>query len=63
MVKAFGAEEYESRRFRDAADRLRNSNLRYVLQQAIASPIIEFCGVVTIVGCLTYARTQIRPVT
>src|SRR5579872_4765132 len=59
VVKAFGAEEFESRRFRDAAQRLRRSNLRYVLQQAIASPIIELCGVVTIVCLLTYARTQI----
>jgi ATP-binding cassette, subfamily B, bacterial MsbA len=59
VVKAFGAEEYESRRFREAAQRLRRSNLRYVLQQAIASPIIELCGVITIVGLLTYARTQI----
>ena len=59
VVKAFGAEEFESRRFREAAQRLRRSNLRYVLQQAIASPIIELCGVVTIVGLLTYARTQI----
>ena len=59
VVKAFGAEEFESRRFREAAQRLRRSNLRYVLQQAIASPIIELCGVVTIIGLLTYARTKI----
>jgi subfamily B ATP-binding cassette protein MsbA len=59
VVKAFGAEAFEGRRFRAAAQRLRRSNLRYVLQQAIASPIIELCGVVTIVGLLTYARTQI----
>ena len=59
VVKAFGAEEFESRRFREAAHRLRRSNLRYVLQQAVASPVIELCGVVTIVGLLTYARTQI----
>jgi subfamily B ATP-binding cassette protein MsbA len=59
VVKAFGAESFEIHRFREAAQRLRRSNLRYVLQQAIASPIIEFCGVVTIVGLLTYARTKI----
>jgi subfamily B ATP-binding cassette protein MsbA len=59
VVKAFGAEEYEGQRFREAAQRLRRSNLRYVLQQALASPIIELCGVVTIVGLLTYARTRI----
>jgi subfamily B ATP-binding cassette protein MsbA len=59
VVKAFGAEAFEVHRFREAAQRLRKSNLRYVLQQAIASPIIELCGVVTIVSLLTYARTKI----
>ena len=44
VVKSFGAEEIESNRFRDRAQRLRRSNLRYVAQQAIASPLIEFFG-------------------
>ena len=56
VVKSFGAEEIESNRFRDRAERLRSSNLRYVAQQAIASPLIEFFGAITIVGLLTYAR-------
>jgi len=60
VVKSFGAEEVESNRFRVAADKLKSSNLRYVAQQAIASPIIEFFGAVTIVALLTYARGQIR---
>ena len=60
VVKAFGTEVYESRRFRDAARRLLRSNLRYVRQQAISSPLIEMFGALTIVGLLTYARTQIK---
>lgn len=60
VVKSFGAEEVESNRFRARAEKLRDSNLRYVAQQAIASPVIEFFGAVTIVGLLTYARTQIK---
>jgi subfamily B ATP-binding cassette protein MsbA len=60
VVKSFGAEEIESNRFRERAARLRRSNLRYVAQQAIASPVIEFFGALTIVGLLTYARTQIK---
>lgn len=60
VVKAFGAEEVESNRFRDRAEKLRDSNLRYVAQQAIASPVIEFFGAITIVGLLTYARLQIK---
>jgi subfamily B ATP-binding cassette protein MsbA len=60
VVKSFGAEEVESNRFRARGEKLRITNLRYVAQQAIASPVIEFFGAVTIVGLLTYARLQIK---
>ena len=59
IVKSFGTEPHESERFRSAAHRLRSANLHYVAQQAISSPLIEFFGALTIVGLLTYARTQI----
>jgi len=60
VVKSFGAEHFESNRFRDAALRLRRSNFKYVAQQAIGSPLIEFLGAITIVCLVTYARTQIQ---
>jgi len=60
VVKSFGAEDLESNRFRLAASRLKSSNLRYVLQQALSSPLIEFFAALTIVGLLTYARLQIK---
>jgi ATP-binding cassette, subfamily B, bacterial MsbA len=60
VVKSFVTEESESHRFRQAARRLRSANLRYAAQQAIASPLIEFFGALTIVGLLTYARTKIK---
>ncbi|MBC7927503.1 MAG: ABC transporter ATP-binding protein [Bryobacteraceae bacterium] len=60
IVKSFGAEQYESDRFRRAAIRFRRWTLSYVAQQAIASPLIEFFAALTIVGLLTYARTQIK---
>jgi len=60
VVKSFGTEDLESNRFRLAARRLKDSNLHYVAQQALASPIIEFFAAVTIVLLLTYARTQIK---
>ena len=59
VVKAFGTEAYEASRFRAAARRLRKSNLRYVLQQALASPLIELFGAITIVALLKYARVRI----
>ncbi|MEX2263418.1 MAG: ABC transporter transmembrane domain-containing protein [Bryobacteraceae bacterium] len=60
VVKAFGTESYEARRFESAGRRLLKSNLRYVLQQSLASPLIELLGATTIVGLLIYARTQIK---
>jgi subfamily B ATP-binding cassette protein MsbA len=60
VVKSFVTEESESRRFHQAARRLRAANLRYAAQQALASPLIEFFGALTIVGLLSYARIKIK---
>ena len=60
VVKAFSMEGFELGRFRVAAERLFRTNLRYVRQQAVASPLIEMFGALTIVGLLTYARNQIK---
>lgn len=59
VVKAFGMEAYEEGRFRAAAQRLFRSNLRYVRQQAVTSPLIEVFGALTIVCLLTYVRQQV----
>ncbi len=62
VVHAFSAEQYEMKRFRGAAERLRRTNLRYVLQQAMASPLIEICGAMTIVFLhrICAERDQVR---
>lgn len=60
VVKAFIAERIESNRFHAAAQRFKKASLRYIALQALPSPIIEFLGALTIVGLLTYARTQIK---
>jgi ATP-binding cassette, subfamily B, bacterial MsbA len=60
VVKSFGAEDFESKRFNVAAARLKTGTLRYVAQQALASPIIEFFGALSIVGLLTIARMQVK---
>ncbi len=60
VVKAFGAEQYESRRFRAAASRLLKTNMRKVLIQGIPSPFIELMGAVTFVGLLWYGRMEIK---
>jgi subfamily B ATP-binding cassette protein MsbA len=60
VVKAFGAEGYESRRFGEAARRLLKTNVKYVLQQSLSSPLIDMMAAVTIVILVTYAKTQIK---
>jgi subfamily B ATP-binding cassette protein MsbA len=60
VVKAFGAERYELRRFREAAARLLRVNMRKVLLQGIPSPFIEIMGALTFVGLLWYGRIEIR---
>ena len=60
VVRSFGAEDFESNRFRRAARLLKLGNLKFVAQQALASPIIEFFGALTIVVLLSYARIQAR---
>jgi subfamily B ATP-binding cassette protein MsbA len=59
VVKSFTMEDTESERFRQAAQSLKKGNLRYVAQQALASPIIEIFGAITIVTLLGYARLRI----
>jgi subfamily B ATP-binding cassette protein MsbA len=60
VVKSFGAEDFESKRFRLAAARLQAGNLRYVAHQALASPIIEIFGALTFILLLTFARLQAK---
>jgi ATP-binding cassette, subfamily B, bacterial MsbA len=56
VVRAFVAEGYESARFRGAAKKLLKTNIRYVLQQGLSSPMIDMLAAATIVGLLTYAK-------
>lgn len=60
VVKTFSAEAHEARRFQAASERLKRSSLKYVAQQSLASPLIEFFGALTIVLLLSYARNQIK---
>jgi len=60
VVKAFGAEKYESKRFRLAGERLLKTNLRYVLIQGIPSPFIELMGAVTFIFLLWFGREEIK---
>lgn len=60
VVKSFGAEDFESNRFRLTNRKLRSGTLKYVAQQALSSPIIEIFGSLTIVLLLWYARQEVK---
>jgi ATP-binding cassette, subfamily B, bacterial MsbA len=58
IVKAFGMEEYERRRFDQATDDLFGVNLRVARISALNSPLIEFVGYASFVPFLMYANYQ-----
>jgi len=59
IVKAFVMELFEVAKFRAATRRLLKINLRWVLAQAVTSPLMETLGAITIAGLLLYARNAI----
>src|SRR4029077_18343580 len=59
-VKCSPSRDFQAPRSRDASHRLLKNNARYVMQQGLSSPLIDFCAALTIVGLLTYARIQIK---
>lgn len=60
IVKAFGMELWEIRRFNDAARRLFRANLRAVRASAISSPLMDFFGAIAIAVLLLLGRGAIK---
>jgi subfamily B ATP-binding cassette protein MsbA len=59
IVKAFGAEAHEARRFGAASNRLYRTTLKITSTVALLSPVMEFLGGVAIVLLLWYGRDRI----
>jgi len=59
IVKAFGMENFELGKFRQATRRLARINLSWVRVHAIASPLMELLGAVTLTFMLFYAQNRI----
>jgi subfamily B ATP-binding cassette protein MsbA len=59
IVKAFGMEQWEMKRFRRAADRLLSANMRSVAMQSVSSPLMDALGAVAIAALLLIGRNQI----
>jgi len=60
VVKAFGMEDFEIKKFRLAARRLLRETLRWVRAYALSSPIMDLLQPVVIALLLLYARQRIR---
>ena len=59
IVKAFGAEDREEQRFRDASQRLYRTNLKITSTVAILPPMMEFLGGLAVVGLMWYGSSKI----
>ena len=60
VVQAFGSEEREVERFRERAQRLFRTQLRWVRYFVLTSPLMEVLGALTVGALLLYARQRIR---
>jgi subfamily B ATP-binding cassette protein MsbA len=60
VVKAFGMEGFEIRKFREAARKLLRENMRWVRALAATSPLMDLLGAVVISMILLAARGEIK---
>ncbi len=59
IVKAFGAEAHEARRFSRASERLYRTNLKVTSTVALLPPLMEFLGGLAIVALIWYGSRRI----
>ncbi|HEY3128035.1 MAG TPA: ABC transporter ATP-binding protein [Acidobacteriota bacterium] len=60
VVKAFGMESFENRKFHSATRGLMRTNMRSTAVSALNSPVMEFIGYVAFVPFLVYAHYRIH---
>jgi subfamily B ATP-binding cassette protein MsbA len=60
VVKAFGMEDFEIRKFRSDSKRLLRENMRWIRAFAATSPLMDFIGAAVIALVLFFARGEIR---
>ena len=59
IVKAFGAEQHEGRRFQRASEMLYRTNLKITSTVAVLPPLMEFLGGVAVVALIWYGSQEI----
>jgi ATP-binding cassette, subfamily B, bacterial MsbA len=60
VVKAFGMEDFETRKFREASRRLLRESMRWVRAAVATAPMMDLLGAIVIPFLLLYARGQIK---
>jgi ATP-binding cassette, subfamily B, bacterial MsbA len=60
VVKAFGMEDFEIRKFREASRNLLRENMRWIRAFAATSPLMDLLGAVVICIVLSFARSEIK---
>jgi ATP-binding cassette, subfamily B, bacterial MsbA len=60
IVKAFGMEDFEIRKFRGASRRLLRENMRWVRAALATAPLMDLLGAIIIALLLLYARDRIK---
>ena len=60
VVKAFGMEDFELRKFRDASRRLLRDSMRWARAAVATAPLMDLLGAIVIPLLLLYARDQIK---
>jgi ATP-binding cassette, subfamily B, bacterial MsbA len=60
VVKAFGMEDFEIRKFREASRKLLRENMRWVRAFLATSPIMDLLGAAVLCMILLYARDEIK---
>lgn len=60
VVKAFGMEDFEVKKFGEVARRLLRENMRWARAAVITSPLMDLVGAVVIPLLLLYVRNQIQ---
>jgi len=60
VVKAFGMERFEIRKFREAARNLLHENMRWIRAFAATSPVMDLLGAVVIALVILVARNEIK---
>ncbi len=60
VVKAFGMEGFEIRKFRQAARNLVHENMRWIRALTVTSPLMDVLGAVVIACVLLFARGEIK---